>query len=153
MVETRTVQECIRDGCLCLASPGCYCARCSLVVSTEIERLEYRVRALINGEQEVENENTIERLREALGGALTQLEILEWSGDYNSCPSCNKTDPFRMEDYRLGQSNNRNFDESAFGHSWPYGQCPVEKTIGYVRAALHTDDSSERAGNAEPKCP
>ncbi len=36
------------------------------VAADEIERLEYRVRALINGEQEAKNEAEIERLRMVL---------------------------------------------------------------------------------------
>ncbi len=115
--------------------------RVSLVgrLADEVERLrdDLRVSAsAINKQIEVD-----QGLREALRSALNQMEINEWSGSYDSCPSCRKTDPAKMEDYRRGQPNNNQFDESAFGHSWSFGTCPVQRAIEEARAALEGSDA------------
>ena len=123
-----------------------YCNNClqiapcdAIDLADEAERLrdDLRVSAsAINKQIEVD-----QGLREALRSALNQMEINEWSGSYDSCPSCRKTDPAKMEDYRRGQPNNNQFDESAFGHSWSFGTCPVQRAIEEARAALEGSDA------------
>ncbi len=83
-------------------------------------------------------------LHNACRQGLIELEGVEWCGDYDSCPRCGKTNPARMDAYREAQPENKNFNESAFGHTWPVGMCPMQRTIELLRTAL--GESEKRDG-------